>query len=67
MADSAGLKWLHVNCVSRADFSSKKKKRERGENMAESKQGVKAWQTEKETGKDPGAGGKSRGSFTDSG
>lgn len=35
--------------------------------MTESKQGVKAWQTEKETGKDPGAGGKSRGSFTDSG
>lgn len=30
-------------------------------------QGVKAWQTEKETGKDPGAGGKSGGSVTDSG
>lgn len=66
MAATAGLKWLHVNCVSQADFLSKKKKKE-GKNMTESEQGVKAWQTEKETGKDPGAGGKSRGSFTDSG
>ena len=65
LADTACLKWLHVNCVSRADFSSKQK--QRGENVTESMQGVKAWQTEKETGEDPCAGGKSRGSVTDSG